>query len=62
MSSIGSILHQMLVLMVEAMQLADDATYRAHGRRGASWKVRNVVARDRLRPSMVWASQGTGDI
>lgn len=44
----------MVVLLVEAMQYADDAKFRAHGKRGAAWKARNVVLRDRLKPSRVW--------
>jgi hypothetical protein len=44
----------MAVLMVEAMQYADDATFRAHGKRGAAWKARNVVMRDRMKTSRVW--------
>ena len=54
MTGYAASLYAMLVLMVEACQLADDATYLAHGRRGAAWKVRNVVARDRLKVSRVW--------
>ncbi len=52
--NVAEALWHMVVLMVEAMQYADDATFRAHGKRGAAWKARNVVLRDRLKQSRVW--------
>lgn len=51
---IDSLVIDMIIKMVEAQQYADDATYRARGKRGAAMKCSNVVARDRLRPSRVW--------
>lgn len=54
--SLADTLHAILITMVECFQNADDAWFRAHGKHGAAWKTRNIIARDRLKTSHVWDS------